>query len=219
MKRISSAAILSIVVALGIAGPAVAYKGGDSIIRFGASYMSPTDDTYTLKTSPQTKVKYKQKENTQFGFDFTHMLNDNFGLEVALNTQFKHTVKDKNTSKDAFEYKHMPLILGGQWFPMGGKNPFQPYLSLGMHYDWFDSAKSKNTSAIKKVSFDDCWGWNAGAGFDWLVNDSFLINASVRYLSLEPDVKITRAGSNSAYKAKDFKVNPWLWALNVGFRF
>ncbi len=216
MKRVHSIAALSLAVSIGAVGSAFAYHGGDSILRFGASYMSPADDTYTLKGTTTTKVKYKQKEDTQFGINYTYMLNENFGLEAALSTKFTHEVKNKNTGNNSFEYEHMPLIFGGQWYPMGGQSTFQPYLSLGLHYDWFDKAKSKDTS-ITKVSFDDSWGWNAGAGFDWMITDAFLINASLRYLSLEPDVKFTQAAGLS--KAKEFKINPWMWNLNIGIKF
>ncbi len=131
MKTIGVIAF-SAILALGLtAQSALAYRGGDIIVRVGATTIDPTDvesDTLTLNGEklPGTEVD-KIDKDTQLGLTGVYMFTDYLGLELLAATPFKHDIKVKGLGalgiREVGNTKLLPPTLSAQLYPVGFFKP------------------------------------------------------------------------------------------------
>jgi outer membrane protein len=163
MKTFIFIALLAIL-SLGFAAQrALAFRGGDIIVRVGATTVDPTDvdsDTLTLNGEklPGTEVD-KIDKDTQLGLTGSYMFTDYFGLELLASTPFKHDIKVKGLGaldiREVGDTKLLPPTLSAQLYPVGFFKPdfkLQPYVGVGLNYTifWDEDASSQLSNGIGK---------------------------------------------------------------------
>ncbi|TNE93081.1 OmpW/AlkL family protein [Porticoccus sp.] len=206
---------------------AMAYEPGDFIVRAGAANVDPNDDSDALKldgaTLPGTEVEVD--DDTQLGITFTYMLTDHLGLGLLAATPFEHDIKADLTGigagkVDAGSTKHLPPTLTLQYFPMASDSKFQPYIGAGINYtNFFDEEVDSELETLLghgSMELDASWGLAFQAGMDYMINEHWLINASVWYLDIDTDAKIDTA---AGVVKTEVDIDPWVYMIGVGYKF
>jgi len=226
MKHVSKLTLLA--AAMLVSGAASAWEAGDWIVRAGAVNVSPNDDSSDLKVGG-TKLHgtgVEVDDDTQLLLNVTYMASDHVGVELLAATPFEHNVKTTGLNKynldnvDLGTIKHLPPTLTVLWYPMDAKSEFQPFVGVGINYTvFFDedvSGQAQNALGAKNLSLDDSFGAAVHFGVDYRFNDCWSLQASAYYLDINTNAEVDTALG----KAKvDVDVNPWVYALGVGYRF
>ena len=66
------------------------------------------------------------------------------------------------------------------------------------------------------LDLDDSWGLAAHAGFDYLINDHWGINASIWYIEIESDATIETDLADVKF---DVELDPWVYMIGVSYKF
>lgn len=153
---------------------------------------TPLDLTVNNKVFPEVDVSY--------------FFTPNIAAELVLTYPQKHTVKAGGTEIGTL--KHLPPTLSVQYHftDMGA---FKPYLGAGLNYTHFSSVNLPAGVDIKRNSY----GLAVGAGFDYEIQKNVYFNVDVKKVQIKTTV------SASGADIGDFKVDPLLVGVGVGFRF
>lgn len=191
-----------------VSGQALAVGQGDWLLRFGAAYVAPNDDSGGLSGAPTVGVEVDS--GTAAFINLTYMVRDNIGLELLAATPFKHDISATGavTGKIA-EVSHLPPTFSVQYH-FQPKATFRPYVGVGLNYTTFFDEKA--TAVINSIDLDDSWGLAAQAGIDFDLNNNWFMNADLRYIQIDTTAT-TDLGT------VDVDINPWVLSLGVGTRF
>ncbi|WP_312514162.1 OmpW/AlkL family protein [Stutzerimonas nitrititolerans] len=219
------------VLAVALAAPfAQAHQAGDVIVRAGAITVDPREDSGDIYVgalnSSVAGTKATLDSNTQLGLNFAYMLTDKVGIELLAATPFSHDVgvagmpggfSDLNGKLG--EIKHLPPTLSVIYYPLDSKAAFQPYVGAGVNYTWFFDDKlssSAESKGFNGLDMKDSWGLAFQVGADYMLTDSLMINAQVRYI----DIDTTGTTSYAGAKVKvDVDVDPMVYMVGLGYKF
>lgn len=216
---------------LAIAAPlAHAHQAGDIIVRAGAITVDPQESSSDIWVGALgTDVagsKATLDSDTQLGLNFAYMVTDHVGVELLAATPFSHDVGVKGMP-GAFaglngklgELKHLPPTLSVVYYPLDASSAFQPYLGAGINYTWFFDTELSSEAEDKGFSgldMDDSWGLAAQVGMDYMLTDSIMLNAQVRYI----DIDTTGTTQILGDKVKvDVDVDPFVYMVGLGYKF
>lgn len=186
--------------------------------------------------------------DTQLGLTFTYMINSRFGVELLAATPFSHDVTaDLNAAGlpgigkvDVGSTKQLPPTLSAVWYPLGSSQVFKPYLGAGLNYTaFFDTDVSDELETgvpvivdtvtggtfdvpqriPMKLDLDDSLGLALTAGFDYQIDETWHFNATVRWVDIGTDAKITNRDLGTVITVNGVDIDPWVYQLNVGYRF
>jgi outer membrane protein len=208
-------------------------EAGDWVVRVRAANVSPNEDSKLGKTvnknvanvmSPGAELSVDS--HTIPELDISYYITKNIAAELILATGSKHDVSikgDANTtvgnqllgSVDA-----LPPTLTAQWH----FNPDQmidPYVGAGVNYTNFLDKKlniRQGALAGSKIKVDnDSWGYALQAGVDINLKDGWLINADVKYVTIDTTVKLKTASGWTKIDSLD--INPWVFGIGIGKKF
>ncbi|HEX4882134.1 MAG TPA: OmpW family outer membrane protein [Porticoccaceae bacterium] len=201
---------------------ALAYQPGDFIMRAGVASVQPNEDSGELKLNgtPLAGTEAGVDNNEQLGLTFTYMLTSNWGLGLLAATPFEHDIRAKGVGVDAGSIKHLPPTLTVQYFPLDASSSWQPYVGLGVNYTlFFDEDVDSELEGLfgpGDLELDDSLGWAGQLGVDYLLDEHWLLNASVWYLDIDTDATFKFAANRVT---ANVDVDPWVYMLGVGYRF
>jgi outer membrane protein len=180
---------------------------GDWLLRAGVTQIDTDSDG--LQLAPGTTVSADSAAGVTF--NGTYMLTDNLGLELLAALPYKHDIElngDKVGST-----KHLPPTFSLQWHQPIGSSSIVPYAGVGINYTIFFDDKTQGALQGTDLSLDNSIGLAAQLGADWFLGSNWLVNLDVRYIDIDTDAKLdgTDIGSVS--------IDPWLYGINVGYRF
>ncbi|HCL77034.1 MAG TPA: outer membrane protein OmpW, partial [Pseudomonas sp.] len=199
-------------------------------VRAGAITVDPREDSGDIYVgalnSSVAGTKATLDSNTQLGLNFAYMLTDKVGIELLAATPFSHDVgvagmpggfSDLNGKLG--EIKHLPPTLSVVYYPLDSKAAFQPYVGAGVNYTWFFDDKlssSAESKGFNGLDMKDSWGLAFQVGADYMLTDSLMINAQVRYI----DIDTTGTTSYGGAKVKvDVDVDPMVYMVGLGYKF
>jgi outer membrane protein len=237
MKRSSlvwTAAILSVA----LAGPAAAHEAGQWILRAGVGSVMPADDNLVLPEiviDPLTiNATVQVDDGTSLTLTGTYMFTENWAFDILASWPFKHDIDLDATIFDGVdtvsgsvpfgEVEHLPPTFSVQYHFLPDAK-FQPFVGLGINYTLIlseDLDPDIIAAGIVDYSLDDSFGVAAQLGADWMINDKWMINFDLRYIQIESELIATvDDGVNPAATGKlgDVGIDPWVFAINVGYGF
>ncbi|WP_390618114.1 OmpW family protein [Maricurvus nonylphenolicus] len=233
-NMIKPLALASAVMAATTSAQVMALEAGDWIFRAGLTQVAPNEDTSIVTLNGADAFAGSElgvDNDTQLGINLEYMLTPNIGLELLAATPFEHTVTAKgalatalstNGGTDVADIKHLPPTLSINYH-FDGMGNFQPYVGLGINYTIFFSEDGSNEleatlASDTDVELDDSWGLSAQVGFDYHLNEKWLVNGSVRYIDIdtEADIKVKASG---AKVESDVDIDPYVYTLSVGYKF
>jgi outer membrane protein len=196
--------ILAAVLATCAAGSAMAQTSGESpwLVRLRAVHL---DSDNGGSTSPNLGLSMNNKTIPEV--DITYFFSPNLAAELVLTVPQKQTVYSNGT--DIGTFKHLPpsLLLQYHFTNVQG---FKPYLGAGVNYTRITNVNLLSGAAgLEKSS----WGGALQAGLDIPIDKKLSFNIDVKKVYLRTDV--FSSGTNIG----DFKIDPVLFGVGVGYRF
>ena len=194
-------------------------------------------------TSEISGTSVEVDDDTQLGLNALYMVTNSVGIELLAATPFKHDITANlgGLGKvDAGSTKQLPPTLSVVWYPLTGNgSAIQPYLGAGVNYTVFfsediSSDLEAGLSGVADVltgtsvglpspmplnlKLDDSWGLAAQVGVDFALNEQWHINASVRWIDIETEAKIS-SGGTTIITVDDIQIDPYVYSLTVGYKF
>ncbi len=225
-KSILATLVLS---ALAQAPAAIAHNAGDIIVRAGLTTVSPNDDSGNVNVDAlggNVGMGAEVDSNTQVGLNLVYMLDAHWGIEVLAATPFTHDVALIDTADNGLglgdgklaEVTHLPPTLSALYF-FDTQSAFMPYVGLGLNYTlFFDESFTSDRKAqtFSDLSLDNSFGLSAQVGFDYQIDDKWLINASARYIAIDTTAEFEVAGVAGSV---DVDIDPYVFTLSAGYKF
>ena len=219
MKR-SMVVLTSAVLSVALAGPAVAHEAGQWIFRAGVGTVMPKDDNLGL---PDLGATVQVDDGTSLTLTGTYMFTENWAFDILAAWPFKHDIDlalDGGDSLPFGEVEHLPPTFSVQYHFLPDAT-FQPFVGLGLNYTTFLTedldAGIPDALGVTDFSLDDSFGVAVQVGADWMLNENWLINADLRWINIESDLDVTIGGETVGLGT--VKIDPWVFAINVGYRF
>ncbi len=220
-------------------------EAGDIVVRLRATHIRANEDSDLGKyvnrnigtpnglgnvMSPGAELKVDS--NTIPEIDFSYYITKNIAAELILATGTKHDVsviKDAGTvvgNQDLGSVNLLPPTLLLQWH-FNPDQTFDPYVGAGVNYTAFLDRKLRFESGVpgvvgEKIKLDsDSWGLAAQAGLDVNLKDGWLINADVKYIQIDTDVKMKSAAlTGGSWRTIDkLDIDPWVVSIGFGKKF
>lgn len=205
----------------------LAHQAGDLILRAGAAGVAPEEQSSFIRpgaVSPRGKAGLDG--DIQLGITAAWMFSDHWGVELLAATPFTHTISfagDLTGLGSLAEVKHLPPTLSLQYYFDTGSDSWTPYVGAGLNYTlMLESRATANGRAVldsvgtggnHAIEADDSVGYALQAGFDLELSDRVLLNAAVWYIDIDTTVEIANI------LKVDVAVDPWVYALGIGFKF
>ena len=210
------------------ASSALAYEAGDIILRAGVASVQPDESSSALNlagTGPLAGTSAGVDNNEQLGLTGTYMLTSNIGIGLLAATPFEHdiTAQGLGAPIDAGDTKQLPPTLTLQYFPMESSSDFQPYVGIGINYTaFFDEGVDSDLEAFLgesggELELDDSIGLAAQVGFDYAVDEHWLLNASVWYIDIDTSADFKFNGGTRI--TADVDIDPWVYMVGLGYKF
>ena len=101
------------------------------------------------------------------------------------------------------------------------KSRVRPYLGAGVNwfYPFNEEVKGDLAAAgYTELDVDDSLGLALQAGIDFDISDRLFLNASVRWIDVDVDAKVT-GGALGDIQVNDIKVDPWVYSILLGTTF
>ena len=229
--------LTSILLGVVFATPALAHEAGQWILRGGVGVVMPKDNNLVLPTislPPLTiDATVQVDDGTSMTLTGTYMFTENWAFDILAAWPFKHDIDLDATIDDGTgpvsgrapfgEVKHLPPTFSVQYHFSPDAN-FQPFVGLGLNYTTFSGEKLNQDvvdAGITSFSLDDSFGVAAQVGADWLLSGQWLINFDLRWINIESDLTATVDDGTGPVSGElgTVKIDPWVFAVNVGYRF
>ena len=124
----------------------------------------------------------------------------------------KQDIRSNGTNIGSF--KHLPPTLTAQYH-FTGMGAFKPYVGAGVNYTLLSSVKfDPAIQAALQPSLDkNSFGFAVQAGFDYEIAKNTYLNVDIKKVQIRTDVK------SAGTKVGEFKIDPVLLGVGVGWRF
>ena len=227
-------------IAATFASPALAYEAGQWILRAGIGQVEPESGNLTLASDLDvgggltlSSATLEVDSGTSLVLSATYMFTENWAFDILAAAPFEHdidvsaTVSDGTTSQSATvplgDTSHLPPTFSVQYHFLPDAD-FQPYAGLGVNWTTFFSeglTSEAQDLGFQDLELDDSFGIAAQLGADWKLNDNWLVNFDVRYINIETDATVTLDDGTGPVTGEigTVDINPWVFAINVGYQF
>ncbi len=208
-------------------------EAGDWVVRVRAANVSPNEDSKLGKTvnknvanvmSPGAELSVDS--HTIPELDISYYITKNIAAELILATGSKHDVSIKGDAGTTVgnqllgSVDALPPTLTAQWH-FNPDQTIDPYVGAGINYTNFLDKKlniRQGGLAGSKIKVDnDSWGYALQAGVDVNLKDGWLINADVKYVTIDTTVKLKTASGWTKIDSLD--INPWVFGIGIGKKF
>lgn len=228
MKKLTSVIKTILLAGLVTAGGAWAHESGDIIVRGGLTTVIPNDDSGSVVVEGVGNVGMAAQvnNNTQFGLNFVYMFDSSLAIEVLAATPFSHDIKLTDTTDNALglgdgklaNAKQLPPTVSVLYY-FNTNSAMQPYIGAGLNYTVFFDEKftsDRQAQSFSNMKLDNSFGLALQAGFDYQLQDNWLLNASVRYIDIDTQANFDVLSTTGKV---DVDINPWVVSAMLGYKF
>jgi outer membrane protein len=226
-KRIAGGVLQGLVItSLAFAGNAMAHEKGDIVVRGGFTNVSPNDDASNVFAGgADLGVSLTVDSNTQIGLTFAYFVTDNINIEVLAATPFTHNVNFSvadplGTGTKLGEVSHLPPSVTANYYFFDASSAFQPYVGAGLNFTIFfdEEFTSSNANAgLSDLDLDNSFGFTAQLGADYKFDDTWHLNASVRWIDIDTEANF-KVGE-VAGEVSDIQIDPAVFTVSLGYTF
>lgn len=144
--------------------------------------------------------------------DISYFFSPNVAAELVLTYPQKQEIRSNGTNIGSF--KHLPPTLTVQYH-FTGLGTFKPYVGAGVNYTRISSVEFNPAvqAALQPSLEKDSVGLAAQVGFDIAIAKNLSLNVDLKKVQIRTDVKSAGA------KVGEFKIDPVLFGLGLGWRF
>lgn len=208
-------------------------EAGDWVVRVRVVDVNPNEDSKLGKTVNKNVApvmsagaELSVDNNVIPELDISYYITKNIAAELILALGTRHDVSVKGDSlatvgnQNLGSVNALPPTLTVQWH-FNPDQTFDPYIGAGINYtNMLDRNLKFSSGALTgtKIKVDsDSWGYALQAGLDVNLKDGWLINADVKYVTIDTDVKANIGGSWTKIDSLD--INPWVIGVGIGKKF
>jgi outer membrane protein len=212
-----------LVAVIGMLVPMVSMaEAGDWVVRARAVNVNP-DEKSSLGNYTNALLgagagsKLEVDSNTIPEVDVSYYVTKNIALELILAIGTRHDVSIKGANGVASEnlgsVNLLPPTLTAQWH-FRPDQTFDPYVGAGINYTRFLD-KNLKSAQVGDINVDrNSWGPALQVGFDINLDGGWLINADVKKVWIDTDVKLA-----NGTKIDSLDINPWVFGVGFGKKF
>lgn len=222
MKRTLLAVALAAVPTLAMA------QAGDWVVRGRIAHISPDEDSgpFTGALAPSNfggadTGHLTVDSNTIPELDFSYYVTNHLALELVLAVGSKHDVKLEGSAigidQNLGRVNVLPPTLTLQWH-FRPDQTFDPYIGAGLNYTRFMDKNLRHTVGGGIEVQRDSFGPALQVGFDVNLRDGWLINADIKKLWIDTDVRFKGDGL-PAGKIDHLDIDPWVFGVGFGKKF
>lgn len=222
MKRTLLAVALAAVPTLAMA------QAGDWVVRGRIAHISPDEDSgpFTGALAPSNfggadTGHLTVDSNTIPELDFSYYVTNHLALELVLAVGSKHDVKLEGSAigidQNLGRVNVLPPTLTLQWH-FRPDQMFDPYIGAGLNYTRFMDKNLRHTVGGGIEVQRDSFGPALQVGFDVNLRDGWLINADIKKLWIDTDVRFKGDGL-PAGKIDHLDIDPWVFGVGFGKKF
>ncbi len=200
---------------------------GPWVVRLRGIYIGPTNDSDAISVPGALSVpKNSVHESDKWApeMDFEYFFASHWSTELVLTYPQRHDVTVKSAtiypagtpatvpSVVIGSFKELPptLTLKYNFLPDG---VFRPYVGAGINVTSITDVHL-NVPTVGAVKLDSTTvGFAAQAGVDYRVAGNWFVNADLKYVQIEPDLKY------AGHKIATVKVDPVLAGVGIAYRF
>ncbi len=215
------------IIPLLLAAPlASAHEAGDWVVRGGLTTVAPDESSSNIVVGgTDLGVGLTVDNNTQLGLNVAYFLTDRINVELLAATPFTHdvnfSVSDPLTTGDKLgEVTHLPPTLSVNYYLNDPSSAFQPYVGAGVNFTIFfdeEFTSANEAAGLDDLSLDNSFGLSAQVGFDYQLNKTWHVNASVRYIDINTEASFNLSGTEGS--VADIEIDPWVYTVSVGYTF
>lgn len=207
MKKIFAAAAIAALSLASFSTQAQTTQEGPWLVRVRAVNL---DSDNGGSTTPNLALTINDKVIPEL--DISYFFTPNFAAELVLTYPQKHDIRSAGSKIGTL--KHLPPTLSAQYH-FSPTATFRPYVGLGVNYTRFSSVNFDPAvvTALHPSIAKDSWGLSAQIGADIQITKNIYLNVDIKKLQIATDVYA------SGSKIGDFKVDPLLIGVGVGYRF
>lgn len=192
------------------------------LVALAAPFAAHADDTPWLVRARAVQLESANKDSTGLGLtindktipevDISYFVTPSVAVELVLTYPQKHTLRSNGTTIGTL--KHLPPTLTAQYH-VTTLGAFKPYVGAGLNYTQFSSVEfDPAVVAALQPSVDrSSVGLAMQVGFDWTIAKNTVFNVDVKKVQIRTDV------SSGGTKVGEFRVDPLLIGIGVGYRF
>lgn len=204
---------------------AYAFQQGDFIVRAGLTNVSPDDSSSNIFVGSDLGVNLSVGDDTQLGLNVAYFVSDRLNIEVLAATPFTHDVNfgvsdPLGTGGRLGEVTHLPPTITLNYYFNNPSSAFQPYVGAGINYTVFfdeDFTSANDAAGLKNLSLDNSFGLSAQLGVDYMVNDQWFINGSVRWIDIDTEASFNLNGTPG--NVNSIEIDPMVYTISLGYRF
>jgi outer membrane protein len=224
MKK-SSVALL-VLASVSVSQVAHAFQKGDLIVRGGLAMVSPDESSSNIVVGgTDLGVNVGVDDNTQVGLNIAYFVTDNINIEVLAATPFKHDVNfgvsdPLGTGDQLGEVTHLPPTVSVNYYFNDPSSAFQPYVGAGLNYTVFfdeEFTSANQTAGLADLDLDDSFGLAAQVGVDYMIDEKWFVNGSVRWIDIDTEASFNLNGVQGSVDS--IEIDPWVYTIAVGYRF
>ncbi len=175
---------------------------GQWLIRVGANTISPKSNNGDV---------VEVDNATMVTFNGTYFVADQWAVEMLAALPYRHDVNLIGGGRVA-ETKHLPPTLSLQYHFLPDNN-WRPYVGAGVNYTLFFEESTRGALEGTNLQLEDSVGLALQLGVDVDVNETWFVNAVVRYMDIDAKAKLNGASLGTV------TIDPWTFGLNLGLRF
>ncbi len=199
-----------------------AHQADDFVVRVGAAYVMPNDDSSEVSTLAGSEVEVEK--SLSLGLSMSYLLHDYVGIGLLGSYPFKHELDGDGSINGLGRIatvRHLPPTLSLQVFPMPHHTWFQPYFGAGLNYTFFfdENASGSLETALggsTSIELDDSFGLALEAGIDFILSEHWMANICFWYTDISTEATL----KTGATKRKvDVDINPFVAKIGIGYRF
>ncbi len=215
-----------IALSVAAAAPAAhAFQQGDVIVRAGLTNVSPDDSSSNIFVGSDLGVDLSVGDDTQLGLNIAYFITDRLNIEVLAATPFTHDVNfgvsdPLGTGDRLGEVTHLPPTITLNYYFNNPSSAFQPYVGAGLNYTFIFDEKfnsANDAAGLKNLSLDNSFGFSAQLGVDYMVNDQWFINGSVRWIDIDTEASFNLNGTPGSVSS--IEIDPMVYTISLGYRF
>ena len=202
--------------------PAFADEPATWILRAGVGAVQPESKNLTFTDGIDTfQIDVANASSMTLGA--TYMINPNWAVDLLASMPFEHDIRATINGDSARIGKasQLPPTLSVQYHFSPDAN-FSPYVGLGLNWTTFFNEKLVSAMAdqgVDTLKLKDSYGFAGQLGADWAINNNWLVNLDVRYVNIESKAYVDGPAFGSPETIGTIKINPIVYALNLGYRF
>ncbi len=208
-------------------------EAGDWVVRARVVDVAPNEDSKLGKTVNKniapvmsSGAELSVDNNVIPELDISYYFTKNIAAELIIALGTRHDVSIKGDSGSVVgnqklgSINALPPTLTAQWH-FNPDQTFDPYVGAGVNYtNMLDRNLQLRSGALagSKIKVDaDSWGYALQAGLDVNLKDGWLLNADVKYITMDTDVKLKTGGTWTKIDSLD--INPWVFGVGIGKKF